>query len=247
MSLSAEETPRQGSVPEAAAPVQAQERIASRVPWWAIPAAGLGLAAVAAGVYVGRPYLHRAHSEIAAVTGGLGAAEATASCEPPMAAGVTRSGLEERSLWAHNLLEQRLYEVALPELREIARLDPGYPGVKLDESDALLNLKHPEEARDAVDAQIATSECLAKLPPASLDAYCKAQYSSAAVSGCRPQLTHIRQAAELQAALVHLELGHQVQPDAAAAAAMAELTGESEAPAKPTHARAAPPPKRKRP
>ncbi len=101
----------------------------------------------------------------------------------------------------------------MPELRSVARLDPGYPGINLDQSDALLQLKRPEDAREAVDAQLGISECLAKLPGPALDAYCGAEFSASTVGGCRPQLAHIRQAAELQAALVHLELGHRAAPE----------------------------------
>lgn len=214
----------------------------TRGPWWAIPAAGLLVAGLGAGIYLGRPFLAQHWSSAALTAGPVPAvAGAPSSCVAPISAGVTRSGLEERSRWARNLLDQKLYDAALPELREIARLDPGYPGIKLDESDALLNLKRPEDAREAVDAQISVSECLAKLPPASLDAYCSNQFSIASVAGCRTQLTHIRQAAELQAALVHLELGHRVQPDAEAAAALAELTGEKRSSAvRSTHAGASP-------
>ena len=207
-----------------------------RGPWWAIPAVGLLLAAIGAGVYVGRPWVERHAQGTATLDVTPSSSGSPSSCVAPIAAGVTRASLEERSRWAHNLLEQRLYEAALPELREIARLDPGYPGIKLDESDALLNLKRPEDSREAIDAQIGVSECLAKLPSAMLDTYCSAQFSIASVAGCRAQLTHIRQAAELQAALVHLELGHRVQPDPDAAASIADLSeGHADPPAKPTH------------
>ena len=93
----------------------------------------------------------------------------------------------------------------------------------MDESDALLHLKRPEDARDAIDAQIAMSQCLDRLPRAALAQYCRTQYALPASGGgeCQQQMAHIRQAAELQAALVHLELGHSTQPDGSAAAALA--------------------------
>ncbi len=234
MSLAAEETAAEPLLRQAPSAAARPAERAPRGPWWAIPAIGLALAAMGAGMYIGRPLVERRHAQSLAGSSGnpMYAGSGTSSCVAPAASGVTRSGLEERSLWAHSLLEQKLYEAALPELREIARLDPGYPGIKLDESDALLNLKRPSDAREAIDAQISVSECLAKLPSPALDEYCHSQFSNAAVGGCRTQLTHIRQAAELQAALVHLELGHQVQPDAEAAAALAELTKDSATPPK---------------
>lgn len=144
-------------------------------------------------------------------SGGVSSSVA-ASCAPPSPAAFSRSGLDERSRWAHNLLDQKLYEAALPELREIAHMDPSFPGIRLDESDALLHLKRPDEAREAIDAQIGISRCLARLPRAQLAAYCGLHFPAATPAGCQQQIAHIRQQAELQAALVHLELGHGTDP-----------------------------------
>ena len=206
-------------------------RRARRVPQWLVPAIAAGLAVAGVGLYAGTHVLgHR--DGAARLAGVLGPAPSQAraeACVAPMAAGVSRSGIEERSRWAHTLLDQQLYEVALPELQEIARLDPGYPGIKLDESQTLLQLKKPEEAREAVDAQIAVSECLAKQPRPVLEAYCSDQYPESTRAGCLPQLTHLREGAQLQAALVHLELGHRMAADGSAEAALAELTKEPDA------------------
>lgn len=194
--------------------------------WWSIPAAAVALAAIAAGILVGRSQWGH-HNPTVVQASLLSAPAATGnlagSCVASPGPGVSRSGLEERSHWAHTLLEEKLYASALPELRTIAHLDPGYPAIQLDESDALLNLKEPDEARQAVDEQINIAECLAKLPSAALDTYCATQYGNAALGACRPQLEHIRQAAQLQAALVHLELGHRIAATGGTAAAVAEL------------------------
>jgi hypothetical protein len=152
--------------------------------------------------------------------------------------------LNEKYRWAHSLLDQKLFDVALPELRDIGRTDPGYPGINLDISTALLGTKHAEEAKDAVNAQIAISDCLSKLAPIKVDAYCRTEYSQLSSESCRPRLGQIRQTAELQAAIVHLELGHGVDPDPGPAPATAAVAKVAPAPeqmlprtsAKPKHA-----------
>lgn len=191
---------------------------------WLVPAIAGCLAVVGIGAYLARPLLRPHQTAPAVATPAPETTTATgaygeSACGAPIAPGVSRSGLEVRSRWAHNLLNQKLYQSALPELREIARLDPGFPGVKLDESEALLHLKRPEDALEAIDAQISSSECLARLPRPALEAYCRMQFPGSTMSTCMPELNHIRQAAELQAALVHLELGHRVMPDADGAGA----------------------------
>jgi hypothetical protein len=192
---------------------------------WLVPAIAAGLAVIGIGVYVARP--SAAHKE----SGTSGSAETQPSLAPasacvgPMRGGVSRISLDERSHWARNLMDQKLYEAALPELRDIAKADPGFPGIQLQVSEALMNLKRPEDAREAIDTQIATSECLAKLPSASLDTYCSQQFASS--GGCREQLGHIREAAQLQAALVHLELGHRMAPEGATALGTPDLPPEA--------------------
>ena len=196
---------------------------------WLVPAVAGGLAVLGLAAFLGRPFFGPTHRP--AVTGNVAgvASSGAVSCSSPMLAGSSRSGLEERSRWAHNLLDQKLYDAALPELREIARMDPGFPGIGLDESDALLHLKRPDEARAAVDEQISTSHCLAALAPPALDAYCSLHYPAATRTGCQAQMARISQQAELQAALVHLELGHRVQPmaDADVFSELGSSQGES--------------------
>ncbi len=190
---------------------------------WLLPA-GIGAVVVLIG---GLFFSKVVTPHTAATSAPLGVAQSVSApinasaCVAGPSAGSSRANLQERSRWAHNLLDQKLYEAALPELRAVAQLDPGFPGINLDQSDALLQLKRPQDARDVVDTQIGISECLAKLPGPALDAYCRAEFSPSTVGGCRPQLAHIRQAAELQAALIHLELGHQAAPDANATEAAA--------------------------
>lgn len=193
---------------------------------WLVPAIAAGLAVIGIGVYVTRPSAAHKDTSTAAVTDAQGALAPSSACVTPMRSGVSRASLEERAHWARNLMDQKLYEAALPELRGIARMDPGFPGIQLQVSEALMNLKRPEDAREAIDNQITVSECLARLPGASLDSYCSQQFSASSGAGCREQLGHIREAAQLQAALVHLELGHRVAPEGITAA-MPDLPREA--------------------
>lgn len=119
---------------------------------------------------------------------------------------VSRASLDDKYHWARTLLDQKLPTAALPNLSYVAAADPGYPGINLDISDASLQLRYATEARDAVQSQMSISECLARLPPEALDAYCKAELPKATSEGCRAQLTYIGRAAELQSTLVHVEL-----------------------------------------
>lgn len=193
---------------------------------WMIPAAIAVLIALAVGVYLMKPAQHRASDSGAGTTNSAASLGSAGSCVSPMAPGIARSALEERSRWAHRLLSQKLYDAALPELKSVAQMDPGYPGINLDQSEALLHLHRPDDARDAIDSQINVSECLAKLPSAALDSYCNAEFSPAAAGACRPELARIRQAAQLQAAMVHLELGHRIAPDAGTEPAVADAPKE---------------------
>lgn len=161
-----------------------------------------------------------------------------ARCVGPVDLRISRSSLNEKYRWAHTLVEQKLYDAALPDLRYVATADPGFPGINLDVSDALLQLKQPEEATAAINSQLATSECLAKLSPEDVDAYCKSELPQSTTEGCRSQLAYIGRAAQLQAALVHLELGHQTSPQTTASTADAPI------PAVPHSPRAASAPRR---
>lgn len=187
---------------------------------WLVPAVVAVAAVLGVGAYLLKsPNGHGAGLQApgAPLSASLQGTAAAGSCVSGMTPGTRRATVEERSRWAHNLLDQKLYEAALPELQDVARIDPAYPGINLDQSQALLQMKRPDEARSAIDNQINISDCLSRLPAAALDAYCSSEFSPSTVSNCRPQLAHIREAAELQAALVHLELGHRAAPDGSSA------------------------------
>ncbi len=188
---------------------------------WLVPAIVAGVIALVVAGYLARPLLDRSGASRAAQPGiaQVGPVIIPGSCVASPAGGSLRSSLSQRSLWAHRLLDGKMYAAALPELKAIAQADPGFPGVYLDESDALLHLKRPEDARDAVDTQMGISECMANLPTPAMDKYCTAEFSVAAAATCRPELARIREAAQLQAAMVHLELGHRFAPESAAASA----------------------------
>lgn len=136
-----------------------------------------------------------------------GAAAALAACVRPPKSRVVRGALNEKYRWARTLVDQKLFDAALPELRDIAAVDPGFPGINLDISDALVQLKQPAQAKQAIDVQTGISDCLAKLPTEALDVYCKTEFALSANESCEPQLDRLRQAAQLQATLVKQELG----------------------------------------
>ena len=114
------------------------------------------------------------------------------------------------------LMDQGRYDDALSSYRKIAAVDPGFPGVNLDLSLSLLKLKQTEASKQAINAQIATSECLSHLPADAFEAYCKAEMLNSPES-CRQGLGVIQQSAYFQAALVQMELGHPGLPDAVTA------------------------------
>jgi hypothetical protein len=122
----------------------------------------------------------------------------------------TLNGVRSR---ARELADQKRFAEALPEFRNIATVDPGFPGVNLDISVSLLQLKHTQEAKQAIDSQIAISDCLAKAPPEAVDAYCKAEMFKTSHDGCVHQLQGIRQSAHYQAALIQMEMGQAIAGD----------------------------------
>ena len=136
-------------------------------------------------------------------------------------------------MWAHKLLDQKLYTVALPQLRGLEAVNPGFPGVALNESEALLEMGQLNGARGAADAQVRISACLAGLPGGAIDAYCREEFSPGDAAGCRQVMARVQAAAELQAARVHLEMANVIDPNDRLAAARAELTkGEAAASAR---------------
>ena len=83
---------------------------------------------------------------------------------------------------------------------------------------------HPTQAREAIDSQIATSDCVSKLPAENLGPFCKLELPQISPGGCNPQLAHIGRAAQLQAVLVHLQLGMSLATDSNS---MQEKSGSS--------------------
>lgn len=181
---------------------------------WITPVVVTASVLVGAAVYLTRPVVshtdeRKMHAPVrsqgAQDLSGSGVGQCVAAADPA----VTRASLDEKYRWAHTLVEQKLYDAALPDLRYIAAKDPGYPGIHLELSDSLLQLKQPEQAQAAIDSQMAISDCVSKLASDAVDSYCSAEMPQATAEGCRSQLAYIGRATELQAALVRLEVAHQ--------------------------------------
>ncbi len=199
---------------------------------WIAPAIVGGCVVLGAVAYVAKPLIEHADSSQSQDANGSGPAQSVKSSSAPAYSAcvgtanpqVSRASLEEKYHWARTLLDQKLYTAALPNLGYVAAADPGYPGINLDISDASLQLRYATQAREAVRVQMTVSDCLAKLPPQALDAYCKAELPKATADGCRAQLAYIGRAAELQSTLVHVELDRPGNGAAPATTARAEPT-----------------------
>lgn len=124
---------------------------------------------------------------------------------------VAKATLNERYRWARTLMDQRLFDAALPGFRDVATLDPGFPGINLQISQALSGLNRAPEAKTANDAQIAISDCLSKLPPDALEAYCRSELSTGPGRSCAQQLREIQEAAQVQSAVLHLQMAQPPQ------------------------------------
>ena len=124
---------------------------------------------------------------------------------------LSRGTLGERYRWAETLMDQKLFDAALPDLRDIAAADPGFPGINLEIARSLAGLNRPAEAKQAVDTQMEISDCLSKLSPEEVRAYCRAEVAASDPGACRQELARIQQAAVVQSAAVDAE----VRPDAA--------------------------------
>jgi hypothetical protein len=114
------------------------------------------------------------------------------------------------------MVYQKHFDTAVPALRDIAAADPGYPGINLDLSDALLQGDHPGEAKSANSSQIAISDCLIDLPDHVLQDYCAAEMVQPNQDSCRAQLTQMQRAAHFQAALIDMQLATNIRPTAPA-------------------------------
>jgi hypothetical protein len=128
------------------------------------------------------------------------------SCAGPINSQVPIAGLDARHKWAHSLLQTNHVSGALTELRNIATLDPGYPAINLEISQALLKANRAGEAKDAIKLQIEISDCLANLPQRDTQNYCKSQWVSEPQSGCTPELLKINREAHYEAGLVDADL-----------------------------------------
>jgi hypothetical protein len=138
---------------------------------------------------------------------------ALASCIGPASDSQSQiAALHTQHQYARSLVEKSHFETALPALRNIAVSDPGYPGINLDISETLLKAKHLPEANDAINLQLEISECLSKLPDNDVQAYCKAQWTTAPEGGCSAELAKIDAAAARQAKLVKAELAKSPAP-----------------------------------
>ena len=203
-----------------------------------------GAFVLGAGAYLAKPMLDRTATARPTDSNSADAAPATGPqanavaelgrCVEPAKSRAVQGTMNEKYRWAHTLIDQKLYDAALPELREIATTDPGFPGIHLDLSNALTQVKQPEQAKQAIDKQLAVSECLAKLPPEALDVYCKTELQ-AGHDTCQPQLDRIRQAAEMQATLIGADLGRRPQRQV-----VPPTTAKVEAPLRPVHVSTAP-------
>ena len=158
-------------------------------------------------------------------------ASLSASCLPSSRPQNSALELQQMLFRARQHAEQQHAEEALAEFRNIATLDPAVPSLYLNISMALMQLKRPEEARSAIDAQLATSDCLTKLQPSDFAAYCHSEMSSQSTESCRRQTLDVRRTAHMQAALVEMELGRA--PETMAPSGVASAAPQQESPLPP--------------
>lgn len=137
----------------------------------------------------------------------------TERCVPDSELKAPSQALRERFRVANTLFAQQRFEAAVAQLRDLAAADPGYPGINLMLSKSLLHGNHANEARSAIDAQMRISACLAKATPETIEGYCKTELPQSSIDECISQLASIQQDAEVQTALVYLELDHAGQPE----------------------------------
>lgn len=161
-------------------------------------------------------------------------ASTSASCAAFSKNRAPATGVAAMQAHAKQLADDRHYEQALAQYREIAAVDPGFPALNLEISRMLLKLGQPRLAKEAINTQIEVSECLPHLPLDSMDEYCQA-HNFPTTLACVKELNSDQQSAYLQAALVQMELGRGLSHEPAAEAA---TTASGPTPA-PRHAPAA--------
>jgi hypothetical protein len=118
------------------------------------------------------------------------------------------------------------------ELRNIATLDPGYPAINFEISDALLKSKRASEAKDAIKLQLEISECLSNLPPTDMQAYCNSEWAPVPQGGCTQQLAKINQEAHYEAGLID---AGAVRPGDSHTASSTSVSGLAPQPRVPPH------------
>jgi hypothetical protein len=165
-----------------------------------------------------------------------------ANCLGPANTSVPLANLTARHQHAHALLLRNQLDSAIPELRNIAAIDPGYPAINLEISDALLKSKHANESKDAIKTQLDISGCLADLAPAEVQTYCRSEWTTPPAEGCAGALAKIHQEAQYQAGLVDAELRHSAEPRPAAPMVAAAPVRVTPAPAPAVVASVAPAP-----
>ena len=151
-------------------------------------------------------------------------------------------GTDTGAMQAHarQLAEASHFDQALVQYRELAVADPGFPGVNLEISRMLLKLNQPRLAKQAINTQIAVSECLPNLQLDSMDEYCKSENFPATLV-CMKELNSGQESAYVQAALVQTELGRALSPRLEANASTSALhpvvrpVHATPAPTKPVH------------
>jgi micrococcal nuclease len=155
---------------------------------------------------------HSTKSPVRSSSGRAGRAADVAGCVGSPGALVPKEFLDSKHGAAMAMVYQKQFDSAVPALRTIAAADPGYPGINLDLSDALLQSQHAQEAKSAINSQIAISDCLVQLPDHALQDYCAAELVQSDKDGCRSQLAHMQRAAHFQAALIDMALATNVEP-----------------------------------
>ena len=160
-------------------------------------------------------------SQPAAETAAAG--PALLECAGPMDPQASIATLDARHKWAQSLLRSNHVDGALTELRNIATLDPGYPAIHLEISDALLKARRNTEAKDAIKLQMEISDCLAKLPQAEAQNYCKAEWATEPLAGCTLELVKISQQAHYQAGLIDADVARNGATHGAPSVAVAAV------------------------
>ena len=132
------------------------------------------------------------------------------SCAALSGSFASAENLREAQVHARALLDRGETSEALSRLRSLAAMDGGLPGINLDLSTALLKTHQTEAAKSAVNTQLSASECLARMTPDAVDAYCKVQMTRSSATSCRQELASIERSAHFQSAMVQMEIANSL-------------------------------------